>query len=121
MSVKFFSKQSDFRKWLEKNHKKETELTVGFYRVGLGKPSITWSEAVDEALCFGWIDGIRKKIDDESYSNRFTPRREKSNWSAININKVEDLKKKGLMHPAGLASYEKRESQRSAVYSYENA
>ncbi|MEO8666179.1 MAG: YdeI/OmpD-associated family protein [Ignavibacteria bacterium] len=120
MSPKFFPKQSDFRKWLKKFHKKETEIVVGFYKVGSGKPSMTWSESVDEALCFGWIDGIRKSIDDISYSNRFTPRREKSNWSAININKVEELKKKGLMHPAGLASYEKRELHRSAVYSYEN-
>ena len=87
----FFPAQSSFRKWLEKNHDKATELLVGFYRVNSGKPSMTWSESVDEAICFGWIDGVRKSIDAESYSIRFTPRKPGSIWSAINIQKVQDL------------------------------
>jgi uncharacterized protein YdeI (YjbR/CyaY-like superfamily) len=121
MAPTFFAKQSDFRKWFEKNHLKEKELLVGFYKTGSGKPSITWPQSVDEALCFGWIDGIRRSIDDESYSIRFTPRKPKSIWSAINIKKVEDLTEKGLMKPAGIAAFEKREEHRSKIYSYEKA
>lgn len=117
----FFASQADFRKWLEKNHEKETELLVGFYKVGSGKPSMTWSESVDQALCFGWIDGIRRSIDSESYSIRFTPRRPRSVWSAINIKKIEELTKTGLMKPAGIAAYAKREEKRSGIYAYENA
>jgi uncharacterized protein YdeI (YjbR/CyaY-like superfamily) len=117
----FFPTPADFRRWLEENHERETELLVGFYKVGSGKPSMTWSEAVDQALCFGWIDGVRRAIDAESYSNRFTPRRAKSNWSAVNIKKVEELTAQGLMQPAGLAAYEKREESRSKIYVYENA
>src|SRR6188768_1023431 len=115
----FFAKQSDFRKWLQKNHKKETELLVGFYKVGSGKPSMTWSQSVDEALCFGWIDGVRKSIDKDSYQIRFTQRKPRSIWSAININKIEELTKQGLMQPAGLASFEKRKEEKSRIYSYE--
>jgi uncharacterized protein YdeI (YjbR/CyaY-like superfamily) len=115
----FFAKQSDFRKWLQKNHKKETELLVGFYKVGSGKPSMTWSQSVDEALCFGWIDGVRKSIDKESYQIRFSQRRPTSIWSAINIKKIETLKKQGLMQPAGLAIFEKRTESKSRVYSFE--
>jgi uncharacterized protein YdeI (YjbR/CyaY-like superfamily) len=118
-SARFFASQHEFRKWLEKNHDKKSELVVGFYKVGSRKPSMTWSESVDQALCFGWIDGVRKSLDDESYVIRFTPRRPKSIWSAININKVEDLNAKGLMHPAGLRAFERREEKRSAIYSYE--
>ena len=117
----FFKKQSDFRKWLQKNHKKETELLVGFYKVGSGKPSMTWSQSVDEALCFGWIDGVRKSIDKDSYQIRFTQRKPKSIWSATNINKIEELTKQGLMQPAGFASFEKRIESKSKIYSYENA
>jgi uncharacterized protein YdeI (YjbR/CyaY-like superfamily) len=120
MKPKFFATQSDFRKWLENNHDKEPELLVGFYKVGSGKPSMTWSESVDQALCFGWIDGVRRSIDAESYSIRFTPRRPKSVWSAINIKKIEELTKKGLMKPAGRAAFEKRTEDRSAIYTYEN-
>lgn len=87
MEPKFFSTQDDFRKWLEENHKKESELLVGFYKVGTKKSSMTWSESVDQALCFGWIDGIRKSIDKESYQIRFTPRKSTSIWSAVNIKK----------------------------------
>jgi len=100
MKPTFFADQSDFRKWLEKNHKKKTELLVGFYKVGSGKPSMSWSQSVDQALCFGWIDGIRKSIDENSYSIRFAPRKAGSIWSAINIKKVNELKRKGLMRPA---------------------
>lgn len=120
MTPKFFPTTNDFRRWLEENHEKETELIVGFYRVGLGKASITWSEAVDQALCFGWIDGVRRKIDEESYSNRFTPRRPDSNWSVVNIAKVAKLTKQGLMKPAGIVAFEKRREDKSAIYAYEN-
>ena len=119
MEPTFFAKPSDFRNWLQKNHKKQTELLVGFYKVGSGKPSITWSQSVDEALCFGWIDGVRKSIDDERYQIRFTQRKSTSIWSAINIKKIEELSKKGLMQPAGLASFEKRTESRSKIYSHE--
>lgn len=121
MTPTFFAKQSDFKKWLQKNHAKETELVVGFYKVGSGKPSITWSQSVDEALCFGWIDGVRKSIDEDSYQIRFTQRKPLSIWSAINIKKIETLTKQGLMQPAGLACFEKRKEARSKIYSYENA
>lgn len=117
----FFPTPSSFRKWLEKNHDKAKELLVGFYKINSGKQSITWSESVDEAICFGWIDGVRKSIDDESYCIRFTPRKPKSIWSAINIKKVETLTQKGLMRPSGLAAFSKREEKRSAIYAYEKA
>ncbi|MBL7968153.1 MAG: YdeI/OmpD-associated family protein [Prolixibacteraceae bacterium] len=116
----FFDSPQSFRKWLEENHRNETEVIVGYYKVKTGKPTMTWSDSVDEALCFGWIDGIRKSIDDESYCNRFTPRNPKSNWSAVNIKKVEELIRLGKMTPAGLAAFEKRTKERSEVYSYEN-
>ena len=92
---------------------------VGFYKVGSGKPSMTWSQSVDEALCFGWIDGVRKSINKDSYQIRFTKRKPKSIWSAINIKKIEELTKQGLMQPAGLASFEKRIENKSKIYSYE--
>lgn len=119
MALIFFAKQSDFRKWLQKNHKKETELLVGFYKVGSGVPSMTWSQSVDEALCFGWIDGVRKSINEVSYQIRFTQRKSSSIWSAINIKKIEALTKQGLMRPAGLASFEKRVESKSKIYSHE--
>jgi len=121
MNPKFFPTQTDFRRWLEENHDKETEIIVGYYNVKSGKKCITWSESVDQALCFGWIDGVRRKIDDESYSNRFTPRRANSNWSAVNIAKVAELTEKGLMKPAGIAAFEKRKDEKSGIYAYENA
>ena len=120
MNPHFFSSPSEFRKWLENNHHKAKELLVGFYKVSTAKPSMTWSQSVDEALCFGWIDGVRKSLDNDSYCIRFTPRKPSSNWSAINIQKVETLTKQGLMQPAGLASFEKRKEDKSAIYSYEN-
>ena len=119
MSATFFPTPQDFRNWLEKNHKSEKELLVGFYKVGTKKPSMAWSESVDQALCFGWIDGVRKSIDEESYSIRFTPRKPTSIWSAINIKKVEDFIKAGLMTPEGLKAFELRKPERSAIYSHE--
>jgi len=120
MSPMFFKAQSDFRKWLAKNHDKATELLVGFYKVGSGKPSMTWPESVDQALCFGWIDGVRRRIDDDSYSIRFTPRKPTSIWSAVNIKKAEELIKSGEMQPAGIAAFQKREESKSRIYAYEN-
>jgi uncharacterized protein YdeI (YjbR/CyaY-like superfamily) len=120
MGLVFFPKQSDFRKWLEKNHERKKELLVGFYKVSSGKPSITWSQSVDEALCFGWIDGIRKSVDEDSYCIRFTPRKVKSIWSAINIKRVEELTRKGLMRSAGLEIFNKRVENKSRIYSFEN-
>lgn len=120
MKPKFFLTQLDFRRWLEENHNKESELIVGFYNIKSGKQTMTWSEAVDQALCFGWIDGVRRKVDAESYSNRFTPRRAKSNWSAVNIKKIAELIEKGLMKPAGMAAFEKRTEAKSGIYAYEN-
>ena len=119
MAPKFFAKPSDFRKWLEKNHDKKSELVVGFYKVGSGKPSITWSQSVDQALCFGWIDGIRRSIDAHSYSIRFTPRRRNSTWSAINLKKIEELTRAGLMQPGGLAVFENRDPARAGLYTHE--
>lgn len=120
MKPNFFTTQNDFRRWLEENHDEKTEIIVGYYNVKSGKGGMTWSESVDQALCFGWIDGVRRKIDEESYCNRFTPRRAGSNWSAVNIKKVEELTAKGLMKPPGIAAFEKRKAEKSAVYSYEN-
>lgn len=120
MSILFFPTQEDFRKWLEENHDKKDEIVVRFYNVKSGKGGMNWSEAVDQALCFGWIDGVRRKVDEESYSNRFTPRRPTSNWSAVNIEKVRVLTEKGLMKPQGIAAFEKRKEEKSVVYAYEN-
>ena len=116
----FFSTQSDFRSWLTENHDKATELFVGYYKVGSGKQSMTWSESVDQALCFGWIDGVRQSIGKDSYFIRFTPRNPKSIWSAINIKKVETLTLQCLMMPAGLAAFNLREERNSKIYTYEN-
>ena len=118
---KFFATPSDFRRWLEKNHVDASELLVGFFKKGSGKPSITWPESVDEALCVGWIDGVRKRIDDESYTIRFTPRRPGSTWSAVNIRRVGELVKEGRMREAGLKAFERRSAAKSAIYAYENA
>ena len=119
MGPVFFAAPHEFRDWLERNHDIEKELWVGFYKKGSGKPRITWPEAVDQALCFGWIDGVRRSLDGQSYVNRFTPRRPGSVWSAVNIRKVEELTKAGLMRPAGLAAFDKRDEAKSAIYSYE--
>lgn len=116
----FFESTSAFRKWLKKNHLKEKELIVGYYKVKTGKPSMAWSESVDQALCFGWIDGIRRTVDDESYCIRFTPRSNNSVWSAINIQKVQELTKLGLMQPVGLEIFNARKENSTGIYSYEN-
>lgn len=116
---KFFKTPSDFRKWLESDHESATELWVGFYKKDSGKPSITWPESVDEALCFGWIDGIRKSIDDRSYMIRFTPRKSRSTWSSVNIKRAGELSEQGLMQPAGLKAFAARQENRSGIYSYE--
>lgn len=107
------------RDWLEENHATASELWVGFYTRGSGKSSITWQELVDEELCFGWIDGVRKGIDEVSYSNRITPRKPRSTWSAINIARATELIARGRMRPAGLRAFERRTDDRSAIYSYE--
>jgi uncharacterized protein YdeI (YjbR/CyaY-like superfamily) len=119
MKIIYFKDAAELREWFKKNYNNEKELWVGFYKKNSGRESVTYPEAVDTALCFGWIDGIRKSVDQESYVNRFTPRRPKSNWSLININKVRQLKKLGLMEPAGLAAYELRKKEKSGVYSFE--
>jgi len=118
VSVTFFETQDQFRKWLELNHTKETELMVGFYKVGSNKPSMTWSQSVDQALCFGWIDGVRRSIDKDSYCIRFTPRRKTSIWSDINIKKMEELTSNGLMKPPGLVAFSHRKEHLTNIYSY---
>ena len=109
----------EFRAWLEEHHETAGEIEVVFYKKGSGKPSMTWSESVDEALCFGWIDGVRRGRDEESYTIRFTPRKPRSNWSKVNVEKVAKLKEAGLMRPAGLAAFERRSEERTGVYSFE--
>ena len=116
----FFKNPAEFREWLGKNHLSATEVWVGYYKKETGKQSMIWPESVDQALCFGWIDGIRKKVDDESYCNRFTPRKKTSNWSNINIAKVEALIRQGMMMPAGLEAYNNRKENRTGIYSFEN-
>jgi uncharacterized protein YdeI (YjbR/CyaY-like superfamily) len=115
----FFATPGEFRTWLARHHESERELWVGFYKKGTGRPSITWPEAVDEALCFGWIDGIRKSIDAESYTNRFTPRKPTSNWSEVNTRRMQELIAAGRVKPAGLRAFEARTSEKSGVYSFE--
>lgn len=119
MKPKFFKTPSDLRKWFDHHHATEQELWVGYYKRDSGKPSITWPQSVDEALCFGWIDGIRKSIDDLSYKIRFTPRKPRSTWSAVNIKRVGELSEQGLMQSTGLKAFQAREENRSGIYSYE--
>ena len=115
----FFSSPAAFRHWLEKNAGAATKLTVGFYKVGSAIPSMTWPESVDEALCFGWIDGIRKRIDDHAYQIRFTPRKRGSIWSTVNVKRVEALIAEGRMKPAGLEAFGQRTERKLSVDSYE--
>jgi uncharacterized protein YdeI (YjbR/CyaY-like superfamily) len=119
LNPKFFRTPSEFRNWLEKNHAKKRELWLGFYKKASNKASITWPESVDEALCFGWIDGIRKRVDEISYQIRFTPRRRGSIWSAINIKRARELTKQKRMRPTGLKAFATRTENRSGIYSYE--
>ena len=115
----FFATPAAFRRWLERNHAEARELWVGFYKKGTGKPSITWPEAVAEALCYGWIDGVRYSIDDDSYRIRFTPRKPNSVWSTVNIRTATELIAAGRMRPAGLAAFEKRREDLERRYSFE--
>ncbi|HEX7331623.1 MAG TPA: YdeI/OmpD-associated family protein [Pyrinomonadaceae bacterium] len=120
MKPKFFSSPAQFRQWLEQNHDRESELLVGFHKKSSGKKSVTYAEALDEALCFGWIDGVRKNLDETSYTIRFTPRKPRSIWSLVNVNHVERLKKEGRMHAAGLEAYARRDPKRTGIYAFEN-
>lgn len=117
----FFRSAAEFCAWLKKNSGSEKDLVVGFHKVDSGKPSMTWSESVDEALCFGWIDGVRTRIDKDSYKIRFSPRKKDSIWSAINIAKAEQLIAGGRMQPVGKEVYARRVERRSRVYSYDRA
>lgn len=119
MDLKYFKSSSEFRKWLEKNHSKAAELWVGFYKINSNLKGISYKEAVDQALCFGWIDGIKKKVDELSYTHRFTPRKSKSNWSTSNIKRVGELSKSGLMHPSGITVFNQRDKEKIKQYSYE--
>ncbi len=119
MKIKYFKSASNFRKWLEKNHATTRELRVGYYKKNSKQPSMTWPESVDEALCFGWIDGIRKSVDDLRYTIRFTPRRRGSIWSAVNIKRAQELCDKGLMKAVGVTAFNARKEYKSAIYSYE--
>ena len=115
----FFPTPAEFRAWLERNYASEGELSVGFYKRDSGKPSITWPESVDAALCYGWIDGVRHSIDALSYRIRFTPRKPGSTWSAINVRRVEELTKLSLMRPAGVEAFEARKGDKTGIYAYE--
>ena len=115
----FFPEPARFRAWLTKHHAAAREIWVGFHKKGSGRPSLTWPESVDEALCFGWIDGIRKRLDADRYVIRFTPRKRTSTWSAVNIKRIGELIARGRVRPAGLEAYAKRSEARSATYSYE--
>jgi uncharacterized protein YdeI (YjbR/CyaY-like superfamily) len=119
MNPTFFATPDEFRAWFEASHDSESELLVGLYKKGTGRPSITWPESVDQALCFGWIDGVRRSVDVDSYSIRFTRRKPRSIWSAVNIKRAKELRDLGLMHPAGLKAFEQRADERSAIYAYE--
>jgi len=119
MRIKYFKSASDFRRWLEKNHARMPELWVGYYKKSSQRPSMTWPESVDEALCFGWIDGIRKSVDVLRYTVRFTPRRRGSIWSAVNIRRARELRDKGWMEPSGVTAFDARKENRSGIYSYE--
>jgi uncharacterized protein YdeI (YjbR/CyaY-like superfamily) len=116
----YFKRPADFRKWLVARHESERELLVGFHKRDSGRESLTWPESVTEALCFGWIDGVRRRVDDDSYTIRFTPRKSSSIWSTVNINKIRELIAGGLVHPAGMRAFERRSEEKSAIYAYEN-
>jgi uncharacterized protein YdeI (YjbR/CyaY-like superfamily) len=120
MTPTYFKSPAEFRRWLVKNHSTVQELWVGFHKKGTGKASITWPESVDEALCFGWIDGVRKSVDEDSYTIRFTPRRLKSIWSKVNTKRFAELIKEGRVQTDGLKAFEARDEKRSGVYSFEN-
>jgi uncharacterized protein YdeI (YjbR/CyaY-like superfamily) len=121
MEPVFFATPAEFRAWLEEHHETSTELLVGFYKKGTGKPSITWPESVDQALCFGWIDGVRRSLGSDAYTIRFTPRKPKSVWSAANVKRAQELTELGEMRPAGQGAFEARTERRVGIYSYEQA
>ena len=116
---RYFATQAAWRAWLEKNHAKRNELWVGFHRVGTGKPSITWPQSVDEALCFGWIDGLRRGIDETRYAIRFTPRKATSIWSRVNVKRYGELERMGVVRAAGRAAFAKKTERRSGIYGHE--
>lgn len=120
MKPVFFKSPAQFRAWLAKNHAAKRELLVGVHKVSTGKPSLTWPQSVDEALCYGWIDGIRRRIDDDAYSIRFTPRKPTSIWSAVNTKRVAELEQQGRMTDAGRAAFARRNPKKSEIYGYEN-
>jgi uncharacterized protein YdeI (YjbR/CyaY-like superfamily) len=119
LEPRFFANPAEWRRWLAAHHAREQELWVGFHKRATGQPSLTWPESVDEALCFGWIDGLRKRLDDRSYMIRFTPRRTGSIWSAVNVRRVSELIRRGRMRAAGRRAFEKRDEKKTAVYSFE--
>jgi uncharacterized protein YdeI (YjbR/CyaY-like superfamily) len=116
---KFFATARAFREWLDEHHASERELLVGFYKRGSGRPSMTWPESVDQALCYGWIDSVRRSLDEEAYTIRFTPRRPSSIWSAVNVTKIAELTKAGLMRPSGERAFAARTPEKTGVYSFE--
>lgn len=118
--VVYFESPAHFRRWLEKHHATETVLWAGFHKKGSSRPSMTWPESVDQALCFGWIDGVRKRIDETRYTIRFTPRKARSTWSLINVDRLKELIAQKLMKPAGLTAFEARQTKKTGLYSYEN-
>ena len=117
--VTFFESASDLRRWLEAHHDSSDELWIGFHRAASGRPSVTYKQAVDEALCFGWIDGVRYRLDDTSFAQRYTPRRKGSSWSSVNVRRATELIEEGRMRPAGKAAFEARTAEKTAIYSYE--
>ena len=120
MKPRYFTSQADFRRWLEAHHASAPELLVGFYKKASGKGGLGYKEAVDEALCFGWIDGIKKRVDGERYTHRFTPRRPGSIWSAINLKRMKELIAGGVVSKMGLETYERRDPKKAGLYSFEN-
>ncbi|WP_292039066.1 YdeI/OmpD-associated family protein [Massilia sp. UBA6681] len=121
MDPHFFDDAQAFRAWLSSHAGTASELLVGFHKLGSGRPCMSWSESVDEALCFGWIDGVRRRIDDNSYSIRFTPRKRDSIWSNVNIAKMDRLRAQGRMRPAGEAAFAHRSASKSGIYSHERS
>ena len=121
MDVRYFRSAAEFRAWLKRHHATDREVYVGFYKKASGRKGITSSEALDEALCFGWIDGVRHGVDEERYTNRFSPRTPNSYWSNVNIARAKALIEAGRMQPAGLASFERRDEKRTRTYSFEQA
>ena len=119
MKIAYFKSAAEFRGWLEEHHASRSELWVGFYKKASGKAGLTYAEAVDEALCFGWIDGIRKRVDEASYTNRFTPRKAKSTWSLVNTRRVNQLRALGRMTDTGLKAFAARDPKRTGIYSFE--